>query len=60
MTAGHFGFGIIRIEIDIRKDPSVGIPTANIGLLTAQRKLLAGRVPTFYYESGVRTVTGLD
>ncbi len=60
MAAGHFGFRIIRIQIDIRKNPSVRIPTANIGLLTAQRKLLAGRAPTFYYEGGVRTVAGRD
>ena len=56
MTPGHLGFGVVRIQIDIREDPAIRIPAANIGVLVAQRKLLARGVATFYYERGVHTV----
>ena len=56
VTPGHLGFGVVRIQIDIREDPAVRIPAANIGFLIAQRKLLAGGVATFYYERCVHTV----
>ena len=60
VTPGYLGFRIVRIQIDVREHSAVGIPAANVGLLIAQRKLLARGIATFYYERRVHSVAGLD
>jgi hypothetical protein len=42
MSARNLRFRIVRIEVNIRKDPTVSVPTSDVSLDIAQHELLAG------------------
>src|SRR6266446_2440208 len=60
VTPGHLGFGIVRIQIDIGKNPTIRIPAANICVRIVQRKLLARRAAAFYYQRRMDAVDRPD
>jgi hypothetical protein len=35
MTAGYFCFGIVCVQVNIRKDPTISIPASDLGLNVA-------------------------
>ena len=58
VTPRHFRLRIVGIQIDVRKDPAVGVPAANIGLVVTQGELLTRGSAAFDYECGMHSTDG--
>src|SRR5262245_43763579 len=58
LTSRHFSFRIIRIQIYIGEDSSVGVPTSNLRFDITQHELLTSRPPFFDYQPSMRSGRG--
>jgi hypothetical protein len=53
MTARYLRLRVIRVEVNVGKDTSIGIPAADLRLNIAKRKFLAQRTATLYHQPGM-------
>src|SRR4029079_486269 len=55
MSSGHLSLGVIRVQIDVRKNSPIGIPSTDVSFDIAQHELFAGRPSLFDYKSRMRS-----
>lgn len=60
VTARDLRFRIVRVQINVGKDATVRVPTADVRILVTERKLFAGGITSLDYQCRVRAFVACD
>jgi hypothetical protein len=55
VSSGYLSLGVIRVQIDIRENAPISIPSTNVSFDIAQHELFTGRPSLFDYKPRMRS-----
>src|ERR1700755_1499607 len=58
VAARNLGFGIVRIQIDVRENAVIGVPAADVRFVVRKRKFGAAAFSAFDHQFGVSIFGG--